>query len=767
MCLAATLGLGDIAQVSPITALLLNTVRGLPPLVITLALLTAAAQHRWPRFPGSLALPCAAWLGVLVVSALAAAAHQAEAIDSLARPASGALLAWAVSAVCRTQRRWRLVLQTLALGGFAIAFIAVAEALRIPLVDDWLASVHDGAVPIGDVPRAAATLSHPNEAAMLLELTLPLLVACAWTAAPRWRPPLTLAALGTFLAIVLTFSRAGSIAAIVSLGLLAGLCVWRSSRTRLVTLGVVALAVPLAVGWASVMDPGLDRRLLAGVDESSTAQPPRTQFWSTALTMFSDHPLLGVGPDNFRWRFADYSGVAADNLGIHAHDQYLETLADTGVLGLATLLWLWVGVARVAGGQVLGVRVDPQRRAEKASRPFDKDRDGFVIGEGAGIVVLEELETREEARRADLRRAHRLRREQRRAPRRGAGARAQGRAGVLPRRARRREARPERDRVHQRARHLDRAQRQERDVRDQGRVRRSREEARDVVDQVDDGPHARCRRRHRGGHHRARDRARRAAADDRTTRRRIPSATSTTCRTQAREQRVEHAMSNSFGFGGTNAALDLEPLQGRLSMKWFAGSRSRRVSRSSSRWSRCSRAGRRGRSTSAPTTRSRSTIPTFGAEVGRRVVGDRGAFGLVVCGTGIGISIAANKVAGVRAALVHDGFTAETARAAQRRERDRARRARRSVRASPRRRCACFARRRSSVAATSGASIMIDRARRAELSRCAARSARPTRTRSSRRASRRMAARSAAAASARAASGASRRTSASRSRCRS
>jgi ribose 5-phosphate isomerase B len=54
--------------------------------------------------------------------------------------------------------------------------------------------------------------------------------------------------------------------------------------------------------------------------------------------------------------------------------------------------------------------------------------------------------------------------------------------------------------------------------------------------------------------------------------------------------------------------------------------------------------------------------PVYGEAVGRAVAGGECDRGIIICGTGIGISIAANKVHGVRAALCGDCYSAEMTR---------------------------------------------------------------------------------------------------------
>ncbi len=58
----------------------------------------------------------------------------------------------------------------------------------------------------------------------------------------------------------------------------------------------------------------------------------------------------------------------------------------------------------------------------------------------------------------------------------------------------------------------------------------------------------------------------------------------------------------------------------------------------------------------------RVDYPDYGAAVGRAVVSGRAQLGVAVCGSGLGICMAANKIAGVRAASVHDVTSARLTR---------------------------------------------------------------------------------------------------------
>src|SRR5258705_316616 len=71
-------------------------------------------------------------------------------------------------------------------------------------------------------------------------------------------------------------------------------------------------------------------------------------------------------------------------------DRFLQFAVGEGMMaggGEATITVLGVG-----GFNAMRAMSTRNNAPEKASRPFDKDRGGFVIGEGAGILVLEELE---------------------------------------------------------------------------------------------------------------------------------------------------------------------------------------------------------------------------------------------------------------------------------------------------------------------------------------------------------------------------------------
>ncbi len=63
-----------------------------------------------------------------------------------------------------------------------------------------------------------------------------------------------------------------------------------------------------------------------------------------------------------------------------------------------------------------------------------------------------------------------------------------------------------------------------------------------------------------------------------------------------------------------------------------------------------------------PDSSNRVDYPDFAHKLSRRVLEEEGSFGVLICGTGIGMSLSANKHKGIRAALCHDAYTAQMAR---------------------------------------------------------------------------------------------------------
>jgi O-antigen ligase len=75
---------------------------------------------------------------------------------------------------------------------------------------------------------------------------------------------------------------------------------------------------------------------------------PRRQLWTAAWRAWRDHPLLGLGPDNFRHAYGSYLGLVDPDDRLHANNFYLEVLATLGLGGVAAFAAVAVALGQLA-----------------------------------------------------------------------------------------------------------------------------------------------------------------------------------------------------------------------------------------------------------------------------------------------------------------------------------------------------------------------------------------------------------------------------------
>ena len=110
---------------------------------------------------------------------------------------------------------------------------------------------------------------------------------------------------------------------------------------------------------------------------------------STLINLLSGHVSIRFG-----YTGPNHSAVTACSTGAHAIGDASRLIgygdADVMLAGGAEAAICRIGVAGFAAARALSTNFNDE--PTRASRPWDRDRDGFVMGEGAGVVVLEEME---------------------------------------------------------------------------------------------------------------------------------------------------------------------------------------------------------------------------------------------------------------------------------------------------------------------------------------------------------------------------------------
>lgn len=156
-----------------------------------------------------------------------------------------------------------------------------------------------------------------------------------------------------------------------------GLEVTEANATR------IGLAIGSGIGGLGLIQDNCESMMHGGPRKVSPFFVP-----STIINMAAGHLsiMYGLRGPSISIATACTSGV--HNIG-HAARMIAYGDADVMLAGGTEKATTPLGVAGFGAARALSTRND---NPQAASRPWDKDRDGFVLGDGAGIIILEEYE---------------------------------------------------------------------------------------------------------------------------------------------------------------------------------------------------------------------------------------------------------------------------------------------------------------------------------------------------------------------------------------
>jgi O-antigen ligase len=227
--------------------------------------------------------------------------------------------------------------------------------------------------------RLRGSFINPDHAAFLLLLALAVSFAWIWWAvrSGRWRGNwdswlmLGIVPVATWLALLaallLTGSRSALAAGVVGTLVQASLLARGRRRWWVVGAAVLLLAVGVATTALLAFDLGFGR--LADTTGYELIRNDRWIAYAATLELWSRFPIFGTGLGSFRDAFPMVQPEGLHEVWRHAHSDWLELLATTGVVGLGLALGAVLLVARR-----FGVQLTNDRRSE--------DRAGAIAGIG-------------------------------------------------------------------------------------------------------------------------------------------------------------------------------------------------------------------------------------------------------------------------------------------------------------------------------------------------------------------------------------------------